>query len=48
MSSRRKEQVAAVYVIYLVVFGVGLVVFALWVFCLLSGPELGTCSASLL
>lgn len=48
MSSHRKDQVAAIYVLYLAFFGIGLVLFALWVFCLLSGPELGTCSASLL
>lgn len=38
-----QAQVTGVYVLYLLVFGIGLILFALWVFCLLGGPEIGTC-----
>ena len=39
-----ETQLTGIYVVYLGLFGVGLVLFALWVFCLLSGPEFGTCT----
>lgn len=36
--------VTGMYVLFLLAFGIGLILFALWVFCLLSGPEFGACS----
>lgn len=39
-----QSQVTGIYVLYLFAFGIGLILFTLWVFCLLSGPEIGTCS----
>lgn len=36
-------QATGIYILFLLAFGIGLILFALWVFCLLSGPELGTC-----
>lgn len=43
MSQRKKDQLTAVYLLVLASFGIGLIIFAIWVFCVLSGPELGTC-----
>lgn len=43
MSQRKKDQVTVIYAIVLALFGIGLILLALYVFCLLSGPEIGTC-----
>ncbi|MFB6353033.1 MAG: hypothetical protein ABEJ92_03010 [Halobacteriales archaeon] len=43
MSAIGQDQVTAVYVLFLLFFGVSMVLLALWVFCLLSGPEVGAC-----
>lgn len=43
MSQQKQDQVTAIYLLVLATFGTGMVLFALWVFCVLSGPEIGIC-----
>lgn len=43
MSRVGPEGVAVMYYLVLALFGVGLVLASLWVFCTLSGPDVGTC-----
>lgn len=44
MSQRKQGQAAMIYVLLLASFGIGMVLIALYVFCLLSGPEFLTCT----
>lgn len=44
MSQRKKDQVTVIYLLVLATFGIGLIIFAIWIFCMLSGPEIGTCT----
>lgn len=43
MVSMGKDGVAGIYVLFLLFFGVSMVLLALWVFCMLSGPQIGVC-----
>lgn len=43
MSRVGAEGAAVMYYLVLALFGVGLVLASLWVFCTLSGPDIGAC-----
>lgn len=43
MSQRKKDQVTAMYVFVLALFGGGLIVSTLILFCWLSGPDVTSC-----
>lgn len=43
MSQRKKDQLTAIYLLVFASFGIGLIIFVIWVFCVLSGPEIGSC-----
>lgn len=43
MSRVGSEGVAVMYLVVLALFGVGLVLASLWVFCTLSAPDVGAC-----
>lgn len=45
MSRVAREGAPVLYFVVLALFGLGLVLLALWVFCTLSGPDFGTCTA---
>lgn len=48
MSQRKQGQATMLYVLLLASFGIGMILIALYVFCLLSGPEFMSCSLEIL
>ena len=38
-----REGASVIYFVVLSLFGLGLVLASLWVFCMLSGPDIGAC-----
>lgn len=48
MAAMGKDGVAGIYVLFLLFFGVSMVLLALWVFCMLSGPQIGVCRVDFL